>query len=74
MTLFSTVNRKRCIQQERAYQAAIATEHITKVEELNAKLRVIEASEGNKVKEEIDDRSNIRRRKWCWGLLGYWGE
>jgi len=71
MTLFSTVNRKKCIQQERAYHAAIVAEHLAKVEELDAELRIIEASEGNKVNEEMDNRSNKRRRKWWWGLLGY---
>ena len=71
MTLFSTVNRKKCIQQERAYHAAIAAEHITKVEELNAELAAIEAVEGNIGNDEMDNRSNKRRRTWWWGLLGY---
>jgi hypothetical protein len=74
MTLFSTVNRKKCIQQERAYHAAIAAEHITKVEELNAELAAIEAVEGNIGNDEMDNRSNKRRLTWWWGLLGYGSE
>ena len=62
MTLFSTVNRKKCIQQERAYHAAIAAEHITKVEGLNAELAAIEAVEGNIGNDEMD-QSFDRRRK-----------
>jgi hypothetical protein len=62
VTLFSTVNRKRFIQQQRDY-------HVATTEQLNAELEAIEAAEGNVV--EIDEsRSNKRRRKWWWGLWG----
>jgi hypothetical protein len=71
MTLLSTVNRKKCIQQERDYHAAIIAQHRTKVDELDAELGAIEAAEGNECNEEIEHRSNKRRRKWWWGLFGY---
>ena len=45
MALFSTVNLEECIQQERAYHAAKAAEHTTKVEELDAKLAMMEEEE-----------------------------
>jgi hypothetical protein len=64
------MNRKKCIQQERAYHASKAAEHRTRVEELDAELGVIEAAEGNEGGEEIEHRSNKRRRKWWWGLWG----
>eukprot|EP00984_Skeletonema_dohrnii_P013066 scaffold5383_cov152-Skeletonema_dohrnii-CCMP3373.AAC.1 len=63
MTLFSTVNMKKSIQQERAYHAA-------KVEELDAKLAAMEGSAaGNEGYNDINHRSSKRRRKW-WGLWG----
>jgi len=71
MTLLSTVNRKKCFQQERDYHAAIIAQHRTKVDELDAELGAIEAAEGNECNEEIEHRSNKRRRKWWWGLFGY---
>ena len=82
MALFSTMNQKKCIQQERAYHAAKAAEHTTKVEELDAKLALLEEEAavrsvgvGNinhrRYKVESDEsRSNKRRRKWWWGLWG----
>jgi hypothetical protein len=78
MMLFSTVNRKKCIQQEKNYHAdtiakhvAIIAEHRAKVEELDAELGVIESAEGgNEDYEIIEHRSNKRRRKWWWGLWG----
>ena len=63
MTLLSTVNRKKCIQQQREYHAAIIAEHRAKVEELDAELAAIEALEGNEGNEEIEHNSNKRRRK-----------
>ncbi|KAK1746036.1 hypothetical protein QTG54_002643 [Skeletonema marinoi] len=71
MTLFSTVNMKKCIQQQRAYHAAIVAkhaaivaEHRTKMEELDAKLTSMdEAVEVNEGSNELEHRSNKRRRK-----------
>ncbi len=72
IALFSTVNRKKCIQQKRAYHASKAAEHTAKVVELDAELAEIEgAAAGNTVTvDDIDQRSNKRRRKWWWGLWG----
>jgi hypothetical protein len=61
VTLFSTVNRKKFIQQQRDY-------HVTKAEQLNAELAAIEVAEGDAVEIERQSRSNKRRRKWWWGL------
>ena len=74
MALFSTVNMKKCIQQERAYHTiraveyrAIAAEHEAKAEQLDAKLAAMEESTaGNEGDDDIDHRSNKRRRK-CLG-------
>ena len=83
MALFSTVNLKECIQQERAYHASKAAEHTTKVEELDAKLAIMEEAEAamsagvdninhhRRIRVENDEsHSNKRRRKWWWGLWG----
>jgi len=61
VTLFSTVNRKKFIQQQRDY-------HVTKAEQLNAELAAIEVAEGDAVEIERQSRSNKRRRKWWWGF------
>eukprot|EP00984_Skeletonema_dohrnii_P009227 scaffold3521_cov151-Skeletonema_dohrnii-CCMP3373.AAC.9 len=61
VTLFSTVNRKKCIQQQMEYHAAKAAEHRNKVEELGAELAAIEVAEGNV--DRLDSQSNKRRRK-----------
>ena len=42
VTLFSTVNEKKCIEQEREYHVARAAEHMAKIEELDAKLAAME--------------------------------
>jgi len=66
MALFSTVNMKKCIQQERDYHAAKAAEHIAKAEQLDAKLAAMEEEEaaaGNEGDNDFDHRSNKRRRK-----------
>eukprot|EP00984_Skeletonema_dohrnii_P006989 scaffold2487_cov98-Skeletonema_dohrnii-CCMP3373.AAC.7 len=78
MTLFSTVNVRKCIQQQRAYHAAIVAdyagivaEHRTKMEELDAKLASMdEAVEVNEGSNDLEHRGNKRRRKWWWGLWG----
>jgi len=78
MILFSTVNVKKCIQQERDHHLAEATEYAAKVaehrakaEQLDAKLvSMEEAVEGNERDQDNGLRSNKRRRKWWWGLWG----
>eukprot|EP00984_Skeletonema_dohrnii_P029605 scaffold20365_cov78-Skeletonema_dohrnii-CCMP3373.AAC.3 len=78
MTLFSTINRQRCIQQEKEYHAAkaaehavIAAEHRAKVEELENELVAMEkAAEGNEGNDDTEYRDKKRRRKWWWGLWG----
>jgi|SaaInl74LU_5_DNA_1037368.scaffolds.fasta_scaffold19742_1 Ran GTPase-activating protein (RanGAP) involved in mRNA processing and transport len=70
MILFSTVNVKKCIQQERDYHAAKVAEHIAKAEQLDAKLASMEeAVEGNESNSDVVNRSSKRRRKWLWRLL-----
>eukprot|EP00985_Skeletonema_marinoi_P023696 scaffold15914_cov140-Skeletonema_marinoi.AAC.16 len=78
MTIFSTVNIKKFIQQQRAHHAAIVAkhaaivaehaaivaEHRNKIEELDAKLTSMdEAVEVNEGSNELEHRSNKRRRK-----------
>jgi len=71
MTLFSTVNVRKCIQQQRAYHAAIVAEHAAivaehrnKMEELDAKLASMdEAVEVNEGSNDLEHRSNKRHRK-----------
>jgi hypothetical protein len=53
--VISTVNRKECIQQQRAYYAA-------KLEELDTELATIEAAAGGVVEIGSESRSNKRRR------------
>jgi len=62
MILFSTVNRKKCIQQQREYHVAHIAELRAKVEELDAELAAIEASEGDVVNVGSESRSSKRRR------------
>eukprot|EP00984_Skeletonema_dohrnii_P033433 scaffold30049_cov132-Skeletonema_dohrnii-CCMP3373.AAC.1 len=73
MTLFSTMNRERCIQQRREYHAAkaanlraIAAEHETKVEELDNELATIkeEAAAAVRSQDSVYSQSNKRRRTW----------
>eukprot|EP00984_Skeletonema_dohrnii_P018871 scaffold8924_cov106-Skeletonema_dohrnii-CCMP3373.AAC.6 len=78
IALFSTINRQRCIQQEKEYHAAkaaehaeIAAEHRAKVEELENELVAMEkAAEGNEGNDDTEYRDKKRRRKWWWGLWG----
>ena len=63
MALFSTVNLKECIQQERAYHAAKAAEHTTKVEELDAKLAMMEEEEEAAARSVGVDNINHRRNR-----------
>eukprot|EP00985_Skeletonema_marinoi_P021047 scaffold12694_cov141-Skeletonema_marinoi.AAC.5 len=68
MTLFSTMNREKCIQQEREYHAAKAAEHIAKVEELDKELATIkeaikeEAGAAVRSQDNVCSQSNKRRR------------
>ena len=69
VTLFSTVNVKKCIEQEREYHATKEAEHRAKKEELDVKLAAMEGVQGNDVDGE-SERSNKRRRTWFWGMWG----
>jgi hypothetical protein len=69
VTLFSTVDEKKCIEQEREYHATKEAEHRAKKEELDAKLAAMEGVQGNDV-DGVSERSNKRRRTWFWGLWG----
>eukprot|EP00985_Skeletonema_marinoi_P021052 scaffold12694_cov141-Skeletonema_marinoi.AAC.10 len=69
MTLFSTMNRERCIQQRREYHAAIAArhraiaaEHETKVEELDNELATIKEEAAVRSQDNVYSQSNKRRR------------
>lgn len=71
MGLFSTVNKKKCIQQQREYYLAKIAEYRTKVEELNAELATMEEMGEKQIEEEdAETRRNKRRRTWWWGLWG----
>ncbi len=48
--LISIVNRKRCLQQEKAYYNAIIAEYRAKVEAVEAEIATIEAAEGHAVR------------------------
>eukprot|EP00985_Skeletonema_marinoi_P029398 scaffold27786_cov146-Skeletonema_marinoi.AAC.2 len=64
--VISTVNMKKCIQQLRDYHEAKIAEHRAEVHNLNAKLAAMEEkeeAEGYAVDDEIESRSNKRRRK-----------
>jgi len=67
--LFSTVNMKQFIQQERAYHeakiaeyAAIVAEHRAKIQELDAKLVTMDEAEGRNQDDTEESQSNKRRR------------
>eukprot|EP00984_Skeletonema_dohrnii_P015595 scaffold6773_cov115-Skeletonema_dohrnii-CCMP3373.AAC.5 len=67
MTLFSTMNREKCIQQERDYHAAKAAEHTAKVEELDKELATIKeaaaaAAAAVRNQDNVYSQSNKRRR------------
>jgi len=64
MTLFSTMNREKCIQQERDYHAAKAAEHTAKVEELDKELATIKEAAAAAVRNQdnVYSQSNKRRR------------
>ena len=62
--VISTVNRRECIQQQRAY-------HATKLEQLDAELAAMDdAARGAVEVESEEPRRSKRRRKWWWGLWG----
>jgi len=63
MTLFSTVNREKCIQQKREYHAAIVAKHAAIVAELDAELATMKEAAGeNQDEDDMDSQSNKRRR------------
>jgi len=59
--LISIVNRKRCLQQEKAYYNAIIAEYRAKVEAVEAEIATIEAAEGHAV--DIMRSESLRRNK-----------
>ncbi|KAK1746097.1 leucine-rich repeat protein [Skeletonema marinoi] len=63
MILFSTVSRKKCIQQQREYHVAHIDLLRAKVEELDAELAAIEASEGGYVVNVGSESRSIKRRR-----------
>ena len=71
MGLLSTVNMKKCVQQEKAHHEAIIAKHAAIVAELDVKLKSMgESSEVNEINNELEPRSNKRRRYWGWRLWG----
>mmetsp|Transcript_34445 Transcript_34445/g.50725 ORF Transcript_34445/g.50725 Transcript_34445/m.50725 type:complete len:457 (-) Transcript_34445:66-1436(-) len=60
--VISTVNRKQCLQQQRAYFRAKIAEYRAKAEEVEAEISTIEAAEGHVVDIENESYSNKRRR------------
>jgi hypothetical protein len=61
MTLFSTVNREKCIQQQREYYEAKIVEYRAKIEELDAELATMKGAAGRN-QDDMDSKSNKRRR------------
>ena len=58
--VISTVNRKQCLQQQRAHHEAAIAHHRTKVETIDAEIEAMEKAEGSHIGNE--PRSNKRRR------------
>lgn len=80
MSLFSTVNRKQCLQQQRSYYRAeiahhnlnaiiIIAEYRTKVEAIEAETAAVEAGEGRVLDIGSEPRSN-KTLKVVVGALG----
>ena len=62
--VISTVSRKQCLRQQRAY-------HRARIDDIEAEIATIEEAEEELVEEiRNESRSNKRRRKWWWGLWG----
>ena len=61
MTLFSTMNREKCIQQKMEYHAAKIAEHKAKLEELDKELATIKEAVA-KNEDNVYSQSNKRRR------------
>eukprot|EP00985_Skeletonema_marinoi_P002745 scaffold1127_cov133-Skeletonema_marinoi.AAC.7 len=60
--VISTVNKKQCLQQQRAYFRAKIAEYRAKAEAVEAEISTIEAAEGRVVDIENESYSNKRRR------------
>ncbi len=68
--VISTVNRKKCLEEQWRYHNSIVAEHKAEMEAIEAKIASINAVEGNvlDVGSESKSRSNKRRRTWWQGL------
>ena len=62
MTLFSTMNREKCIQQKMEYHAAKIAEHKAKLEELDKELATIKEASAVRSQDNVHSQSNKRRR------------
>ena len=65
MTILSSVNRKRYVEQQRDYHAAIVAKHAAMVDELNAELATMDeeiAGGGKEGSEVVETQSSKRRR------------
>jgi len=60
--VISTLNKKQCLQQQRAYFRAKIAEYRAKAEAVEAEISTIEAAEGHVVDIENESYSNKRRR------------
>ena len=60
--VISTVNRKQCLQQQRAHFRAKIAEYKAKAEAVEAEISTIEAAEGHVVDVENESYSSKRRR------------
>eukprot|EP00984_Skeletonema_dohrnii_P000881 scaffold274_cov78-Skeletonema_dohrnii-CCMP3373.AAC.2 len=76
MTLFSTMNREKCIQQKMEYHAAKSAEyeamaagHRTKLEELDKELATFKEEAAVRSQDNVHSQSNKRRRTcvMSWG-------
>ena len=70
--VISTVNRKKCLEEQWRYHNSIVAEHKAEMEAIEAEIASINAAEGNvlDVGIESQSRSNKRRRTWWQGLWG----
>ena len=62
VSLFSTIDRERCIQQEKENYAAKIAQHEARLEELDNELAAIRESAVRNDGDDAGNRSNKRRR------------
>lgn len=66
MGLFSTVNKKKFLQERLAYHMAIIQEHAATAEKLRAEIAAIEEAEENLLETENESEClGIKRRRWA---------